>query len=232
MDYLRLVSVVYESDDKYHDAKDPFRSDAVSQEPARMRLFALRRLSGYLGYFANLEHAIWVANSPWMVWFLFGTLTMTFAQALTLDFETLAMVSRCGSLAFDADIVDELLLCAASVHPIFGLPQCISAHNCDTKTMLRLLAFLPDLYWAMTFSVFCGTPFSLIFAGYKTLLELLMIKTYLILLCWLTQIQRTPSRGSVNGLFCVRLIQGLLGAGGALVFLLVPCLSLTPFVHR
>ena len=72
---------------------------------------------------------------------------MIFAQALALDFATLAMVSRCGPfMAFDADIVDELLLCAASVHPIFGLPQCISAHNCDTKTMLRLMAFL-DLCW-------------------------------------------------------------------------------------
>jgi len=47
-----------------------------------------------------------------------------------------------------------------------------------------------------------GTPFSLTFIGYKTLLVLLMTKTYMTLLHWLTQIQwRTPSRGSVNGLF-------------------------------
>ena len=61
INYLRLVSVVYESDVKYHDAKDLFRSDAVSQEPARMQLLALRRLSGF---FSNLELAIWVADSP------------------------------------------------------------------------------------------------------------------------------------------------------------------------
>ena len=30
--YLRLVSVVYESDDKYHDAEDQFRGDAVSHD--------------------------------------------------------------------------------------------------------------------------------------------------------------------------------------------------------
>ena len=134
--YLRMLSVVPESDDNISNAY--FR--------APVQLFALRRLPGYL---ANLEHAIWVANSPWMVWSLFGTLTMIFAQGLTLDFGTLTMISRCGpfmaGLLF-ADIVDELLLSAAIVHLLLGtvgqVPQCISAHNCDTKTMLRLMAFL------------------------------------------------------------------------------------------
>ena len=74
---------------------------------------------------------------------------MTFAQALILDFGTLTMISRYEPFMaafYFAGIVDELLLCAAIVHLIFGtvgrLPQCISAHNFDTETILRLMSFL------------------------------------------------------------------------------------------
>ena len=97
--------------------------------------------------------------SPFYAYLDYGTLilTMIFAQALALDFATLAMVSRCGPfMAFDADIVDELLLYAASVHPIFGLPQFISAHNCDTETILRLMSLLDPYFGSAKRSINCS----------------------------------------------------------------------------
>ena len=239
----------------------------ISHEPPQVQLFALWR---HTGFFAHLEHAIWVATHPgWLnlsmePWLLYsggassymtsyiaegpdcvhlrshydngddgyqspfyaylhyGTLilTMIFAQALALDFATLAMVSRCGPfMAFDADIVDELLLCAASVHPIFGLPQCISAHNCDAKTMLRLMAFLGPCIGSTKWSLLCSRKHCVLqstlnpdasandtalppigFTGYKPCQK--NTPVFSTLPCWLTQFQQTPSRGSVNGLFC------------------------------
>ena len=139
-------------------AKDLFCSNTPSHEPPQVQLFALWRR---IGFFAHLEHAIWVAThpgwlnlsmelwlhysggassymasdiaegpdcvrlhphydngddgyqSPFYAYLDYGTLILTiiFAQALALDFATLAMVSRCGPFrVFDADIVDELLL--------------------------------------------------------------------------------------------------------------------------
>ena len=214
---LELRMSVEQDGDKQsvkHDAaaQDSICSNAFSYEPPRVQLFALRR---HIGFFAYLEHAIWVAThpgwlslslepwlhcpgvapsctasniaegpdcvrlhphydngddgyqSPFYAYLDYGTLiltpTMTFAQALTLDFGTLTMISRCEPFMarfYFAGIVDELLLCAAIVHLIFGtvgrLPQCISAHNCDTETILRLMSFLDPYIGSSKRSPLCS----------------------------------------------------------------------------
>uniref|UniRef100_A0A7S3Y2W1 Uncharacterized protein n=1 Tax=Heterosigma akashiwo TaxID=2829 RepID=A0A7S3Y2W1_HETAK len=199
-------------------------TDDITEDPgcARLRSHHVDGGDGYLSpFYACQDYETLI---PTLI------LSMVFAQALALDFATLAMVSRCGPfMAFDADIVDELLLCAASVHPIFGLPQFISAHNCDTETMLRLMSFLDPYIGSTKRSLLCSrkhcdsqstlspdgsansqftlntdaspddtalSPIS--FIGYKPRQRNTPAST---LLCWLTQIQRTPTRGSVNGLF-------------------------------
>jgi len=132
---------VARDDDKYATAaKDFCGGNAFSREPPQVQLFALWR---HIGFFAHLEHAIWVATHPgWLSlslepWLLYPgvasyeagvpdcvrlhphydngddgylspfyayqdyrtliptlILTVIFAQALALDFATLAMVSH------------------------------------------------------------------------------------------------------------------------------------------
>ena len=168
-------------DDDKHDAaaKDLICSNALSHEPPRVQLFALRR---HTGLFANLEHAIWVATHPGRLnlsiepWLHYSGVAPSYTAGDIakgsdcvhlhphydngddgyhgffygyLDFGTLilTLISRCApfmaGLLF-ADIVDTLLLKAAFelLGTVGQVPQCISAHNCDTKTMLRSMAFL------------------------------------------------------------------------------------------
>ena len=77
----------------------------------------------------------------------------------------LTLISRCApfvdGLLFAA-IVDTLLLSAAIVQHhdtdvVRSVPQCIPAHNCDTKkTMLRLMAFLDLCIVSTRWSLLCS----------------------------------------------------------------------------
>ena len=158
-------------------------------------------------------------------------LAMIFAQALALDFATLAIISSCGPfVAFDADIVDKLSLRAASmmscssVHPVYGLPN---AHNCDTETMSSLSPYFGSANQSLIRSrKHCDSQSDLCLAGYATSQVALNTvassngttlpckgctgykphqrntPAFSTVPCRLTRTQWTPSRGSVNGLLC------------------------------
>ena len=109
-------------------------TDDITEDPgcARLRSHHVDGGDGYLSpFYACQDYGTLI---PTLI------LSMAFAQALALDFSTLAITSSCGPffVAFDADTVDRLSIRAASmkscssVHPVYGLPN---AHNCDTETM-------------------------------------------------------------------------------------------------
>ena len=158
-------------------------------------------------------------------------LAMAFAQALALDFVTLAIISSCGPfVAFDADIVDKLSLRAASmmncssVHPIYGLPN---AHNCDTETVSSINPYFGSAKQSLICSrKHCDSQSTLCPDGYATSRVALdtvassngttlpcngdtgckphqrNTPAFSTMPCRLTRTQWTPSRGSVNGLLC------------------------------
>lgn len=106
-------------------------TDDITEDPgcARLRSHHVDGGDGYLSpFYACQDYGTLI---PTLI------LSMAFAQALALDFSTLAITSSCGPffVAFGADTVDRLSINAASmkscssVHPVYGLPN---AHNCDT----------------------------------------------------------------------------------------------------
>ena len=143
-------------------------------------------------------------------------LAMAFAQALALDFATLAIISSCGPfVAFDADTVDRLSLRAASmmscssVHPIYGLPN---AHDCDTETVSHINPYFGSAKRSNLCSrKHCDSQSTLSPDGHTTsqfALDTVASSNGITQPCrltrtqWTPKTQWTPDRGSVNGLLC------------------------------